>query len=189
MSHLPGIALGALSVLALLPSSVSAQVIFGAQGTSPRSNEGSAHEKSLPTCQTSGGGTRTRSNCEVEPTESTVLRSELEFKIPVAPLALPSGQCEAMGETVYEQRNSVARIESTLEIDDCTAASGEFTISLRVRDESGEIKTVEFNETWQRADGQNVIFTADYPIGENVQLLRARMRDLSCTCADAAQPE
>jgi hypothetical protein len=31
-----------------------------------------------------------------------------------------------------------------------------------------------------------VSFTADYPIGENVELVSARVRGLSCTCATAA---
>lgn len=187
MRHLPAIALGTLSALAFATSPGHAQVIFGPgmEGIAPRSNEGSAHEERVPVCQASGGGTRTRSNCEVEPDETTVLRSELEFKIPTLPLTLPTGQCEAVGETAYQQRNSVARINSTIEIEDCTAAAGTFTISLRIRDETGENKTLEFTETWERSDDQDVTFTSDYPIGENVQLLRARMHGLSCTCADA----
>jgi hypothetical protein len=39
-------------------------------------------------------------------------------------------------------------------------------------------------ETWQRDDDKDVSFSADYPIGENVDLVSARVRGLSCTCAD-----
>ena len=37
---------------------------------------------------------------------------------------------------------------------------------------------------WQRTDDADVTFTADYPIGENVELLSVRLRGLTCTCAD-----
>ncbi len=54
----------------------------------------------------------------------------------------------------YFQRNTNARVASTISSASCPAASGTFTIVLRIKDESGEIKPVEFNETWQRADAQ-----------------------------------
>ena len=84
--------------------------------------------------------------------------------------------------------NTIARVNSTLKIADCTVASGAFSVALRIRDESGAEKPVEFNETWQRSDAQDVKFAADYPIGENVELLSVRMRRLSCTCADDPAP-
>ncbi len=116
--------------------------------------------------------------------ESTTVRVEQELKISLDLPDLASSQCEATSAVVYEQRNAVARVENTIKVADCTAASGEFTVTLRVRDDSGEIKTLELMETWQRADDQDVSFSADYPIGENVDLLSARVRGLRCTCAD-----
>jgi hypothetical protein len=68
-------------------------------------------------------------------------------------------------------------------------ASGTFTVALRVRNESGEDKPLEFSETWQRSDAQDVKFTADYPIGENMELRSVRIRSLSCTCADPAKED
>jgi len=50
-------------------------------------------------------------------------------------------------------------------------------------------KPIEFSETWQRNDNENVTFAADYPIGDNVELVSARVRRLSCTCADPAKEE
>ena len=90
----------------------------------------------------------------------------------------------------YQQRNTIARLISTLAIADCpAAASGTFTVAVRVRDDSGETKPpVEFSETWQRSDDQDVKFTKDYPIGENVELVSVRVRNLRCTCADAPAP-
>jgi hypothetical protein len=103
--------------------------------------------------------------------------------------AKPTGpQCEATTLTEYFQRNNVARVSGTVSIANCTAGtSGNFTLVARVRDESGEIKPVEFAESWQRADAQDHTFTTDYPIGDNVELVNVRVRGLTCTCADSAQ--
>ncbi|HJR70300.1 MAG TPA: hypothetical protein VKA43_09700 [Gammaproteobacteria bacterium] len=118
--------------------------------------------------------------------ESTVLRSEQELKISIELPALPNTQCQATSTAAYEQRNTNARVESTIKVEDCKAASGAFTVTLRIRGDDGEVKLLELMETWQRADDQDVSFSADYPIGENVDLVSARVRGLSCTCADPA---
>jgi hypothetical protein len=120
--------------------------------------------------------------------EQTVLRSEQELTISIEVPALPSTQCEATSNSVYEQRNTVARVEGTIKIESCKAASGGFTVVLRIRGTDGEVKTLELMETWQRADDKDVSILADYPIGENVDLMSARVRGLSCTCADPPAP-
>jgi len=114
---------------------------------------------------------------------------ELEQALRVQSAARPTGpQCEATTLTEYQQRNNVARVTGTVSIANCPAGTaGNFTLVARVRDESGEIKPVEFNETWQRSDAQDHSFNRDYPIGDNVELMNVRVRDLSCTCADPAQ--
>jgi hypothetical protein len=117
-------------------------------------------------------------------TEPVTLRTEIEFTTLIETPQLPSTQCEAIATTDYSQRNTIARVESTIEVADCTKASGELTVAVRVRDESGEIKPLEFNGTWQRSDDQDVSFTTDYPIGENVELMSVRVRGLRCRCAD-----
>jgi len=116
--------------------------------------------------------------------ESTVLRSEQELTISIEKPALASTQCEATTTAAYEQRNTNARVRGTIKVESCKAASGEYTVTIRIRDDSGEVKTIELKETWQRADDQDVSFSTDYPIGENVDLVSARVRGLSCTCAD-----
>lgn len=100
----------------------------------------------------------------------------------------PSVQCGATATTEYVQSNTIARVNGALSISDCAAASGAFTIALRIRDDSGQDKTLEFSETWQRSDDQDAKFAADYPIGENVFLVNARLRGLTCTCGEAATP-
>jgi hypothetical protein len=115
------------------------------------------------------------------------VRTEREIKLSIELPPLPSTQCEAVASTSYQQRNTVARFESTIKVSDCAAAAGEFTVTLRIRDDAGGIKMLELDETWQRSDDQDVSFTKDYPIGENVELVGARMRGLSCACVAAAE--
>ena len=114
----------------------------------------------------------------------------LEQALRVQAPARPTGpQCEASTLTEYQQRNNVARVTGTVSIANCPAGTaGTFTLVARVRDESGGIKPVEFNETWQRADAQDHAFNGDYPIGDNVELMNVRVRGLTCTCADSVQP-
>jgi hypothetical protein len=120
-------------------------------------------------------------------TTSTVQEINVPIRVP-AP-ALVSAQCGATATTEYRQLNTIARVNAALAISDCAAASGAFTVAVRVRDESGTDKVLEFNETWQRSDDQDVKFAADYPIGDNVSLVSTRVRGLTCTCAAAADEE
>jgi hypothetical protein len=101
--------------------------------------------------------------------------------------ANPTGpQCEASTLTEYQQRNNVARVTGRVSVGGCPVGTlGSFTLVARVRDDNGEIKPIEFNETWQRSDDQDHSFNADYPIGDNVELMNVRVRGLTCTCADA----
>jgi hypothetical protein len=97
-------------------------------------------------------------------------------------------QCEASTLTEYSQRNNVARVTGSVSIANCPAGSaGTFDVVARVRDESGEIKPIEFGEKWQRDDVGDAPFTGDYPIGENVELVNVRIRNLKCTCAEAPE--
>jgi hypothetical protein len=109
---------------------------------------------------------------------------------PVQPVASQPNapQCEATTLTEYQQRNNVARVTGTVSIASCPAGtSGSFTLVARVRDDNGEIRPIEFNETWQRADAQDHTFNSDYPIGDNVELMNVRVRGLSCACAEPAR--
>ena len=104
------------------------------------------------------------------------------------PVVQSSGpQCETTTLTEYSQRNNVARVTGTISIASCPAGTtGSFTLVARVRDDNGEIRPLEFNETWQRNDTQDHTFNTDYPIGDNVELMNVRVRGLKCTCADPA---
>ena len=107
---------------------------------------------------------------------------------PIAPAQAAGPQCEATTLTEYQQRNNVARVTGTVSISSCPAGTtGKFTLVARVRDDNGEIKPIEFNETWQRHDAEDHLFNTDYPIGDNVELMSVRVRGLACTCAAATQ--
>lgn len=172
--------LKALLVLAALalPSTVFAQIIFNG---SDRAG-GIQNQNDVDSCQTSGGGSRIKRNCE---RESRAARSEVLLpSIKLGPLV--TAQCEAIATTEYFQQGASAHVQSSLHVSDCTAASGTLTFALRTRDDNGTIAPLEFDETWQRTDDQDVKLDAVYPIGENVLLTSVRVRNLRCTCDDAA---
>ena len=98
-------------------------------------------------------------------------------------------QCEASTLTEYQQRNNVARVVGHgqhLELPgrERRAASRSSRASGTTPARS---RPIEFNETWQRADAEDHRFNADYPIGDNVELMSVRVRGLTCTCAEPAQ--
>ena len=72
-----------------------------------------------------------------------------------------------------------------IENKNCAASSGEFKLLVRGRDETSEVKTLEFLEPWQRDDDEPVKFGGDYPIGNNVDLVNVRVVQVRCTCAAA----
>jgi hypothetical protein len=186
----------AFSTLVLPVSIACAQQIFGGGGTAPTSNQGSATGKSVPQCQGAPGGSRMRNRNSAEcdavaaaaAAEANTVKTEQQLNVTLDVPAPEALQCEASTETQYSQRNTVARVAATVSVANCSAGStGTFTVVARVRDDSGETKPLEFAETWQRDDSKNVTFTNDYPIGENVELVNVRVRNLKCTCATAPE--
>jgi hypothetical protein len=108
------------------------------------------------------------------------------------PLLIPLGpsgpQCEASTRTEFQQRDNVARVSGTVSVSMCPAGTtGSLTVVANVRDAAGAITPIEFSETWQRADAQDHTFNSDYPIGENVDLVSVRVRNLTCACASFTQ--
>lgn len=114
---------------------------------------------------------------------------DLTVLIEETPAAQTAGpQCEATTLTEYQQRNNVARVTGTVSIGNCPAGTtGSFTLVARVRDDNGQITPLEFNEAWQRTDAEDHAFNTDYPIGDSVELMNVRVRNLKCTCVDPAQ--
>jgi hypothetical protein len=182
MSRIHGTALVALCVLALPAAPAFAQATFNNNNVSPTATEGRVGD--APMCQGAAGGSRVRQNCEnVEP---TTVRAEVRLKNATAAPSAP--QCEATTLTEYSQRNNVARVKGTISIANCPAGTtGTYDIVARVKDEAGETKPIEFSEIWQNDAAQDVPFSADYPIGDNVELVNVRVRNLKCTCVGAEE--
>jgi hypothetical protein len=189
MSRIRLVSAMGLTVFALATSHAVAQVFERAEPP-PFEAPGRVFDRSdVPMCGTTAGASRVRSKaCEPEgPTqeEQLVIRAQ---PIDLPPLPVP--QCEATATTEYRQVAAVARVDSTISLAVCPAgSSGEFTFVMRVEDDSGEIRPLEFKETWQRNDSQDVKVAADYPIGEDVELVNVRMRGLICTCVEPASGE
>jgi hypothetical protein len=182
MTRVHAIELLALTTLSLFASAAFAQITFN-----PNIDQRAGRDD----CQKSVGASRTRARARCEPrpaaptaaTPAATPQQELRVTLDVP--ELPTAQCEATSTTEYQQRNTIARVNTTVSVTNCSAASGEYTVAARIRDESGATSSLEFNETWQRSDAQDVKLAGDYPIGENVDLVNVRVRGLTCTCADA----
>lgn len=171
-----------VSALTVPGSSVFAQAPSGV----PTTGRQGRVKDDVPTCQAAAGGSRLRSNCEAEATATTV-RTEQEIKLSLEPPPqLNAPQCEATATTNYYQSNTVARVDGTINFRNCSKGSdGTYNLVVRIKDEKGEINSLEFSNKWQHSEGQDVKFAADYPIGQNVDLVSVRVRDLHCTCGDS----
>lgn len=93
--------------------------------------------------------------------------------------------CKANTAIEYYQSNDVADVGIEIRNEDCVASSGSFTIRVRYRTEEDKVVNVEFDETWQREDDQNILFSRQYPIGSNVDLIRVRAAKMKCVCAES----
>jgi hypothetical protein len=120
-----------------------------------------------------GGGKTTRIAAEKE------LSTEIEIAAP------PSTACQATIMVTYDQRDTIAAVTGSVDNAVCAASHGDYVIVVTIRDASGDLKTLDFNETWKRDDASPVPFKADYKIGENVDLVRVRPRSSTCTCEEA----
>ena len=95
-----------------------------------------------------------------------------------------SSACEATAVLEYSQHGAEVEVEATIENSDCAASSGEFTIETTVRGD-GQMDSDKFSfpETWSRDDENPVVITKRYPIGDNVDLMRVKVRKLRCECS------
>jgi len=139
------------------------------QDESPQSEAGNAQRISV---EKDGNTTRIR------------VDSDISIKLKVLPPP-KTATCQAAVSISYEQRNTFAHVDGTLKNTMCTASSGNYQLSVTFSNATNEIKILEFNSAWQRSDNQDVKFSSDYEIGENVDLIRVRTRQASCICADA----
>ncbi len=184
MSRIPVAALLALSALAFPTSPVLAQVfVRPPPPASPQSRVGGVNDRNdVQLCAAAPGGSRVRPNCE-EP-ETTTLRVTQELKLSIELAGDPE---PAMRGHDHDRVPATRHLRARRWRDRDLGLHGgrrSLHVAVRVKGESGEEKVLEFSETWQRSDDRDVIFAADYPIGEDVELVNVRVRSLTCTCAD-----
>ena len=96
--------------------------------------------------------------------------------------------CKASVWVEYSQYDTEARYNGEITNEDCAASGGTYVISVRYRDESGEVHSVESEHTWRREDDQKIIFHGAQSIGENVDLIRVRARKIQCVCDEVESP-
>ena len=95
--------------------------------------------------------------------------------------------CEASALLEYFQRGAEAEVETTIENPDCATSSGEYAIEATVRtDGQTDSEKLSFPETWSRDNNESVVITKRYPIGDDVDLLRVKVRKLRCECSEEA---
>jgi hypothetical protein len=128
----------------------------------------------------------TRAEAHCDPS-TTVFRAEKQQTFDLA-LPVPNTRyCAAAIGVEFTQRDSFVRVMSTIDNADCAASSGAYQLSVSVRNERLDVTKLDFTETWQRNDDKSVMFTRDYPIGTNVDVVSVHAHSLRCACMDAAQ--
>jgi hypothetical protein len=113
------------------------------------------------------------------------LRAETSITVAATLKTPQNAYCAATYALEYTQKDTKVGVAGVIENEDCAASSGEYKLLVRVRDEGSEVKTLEFLGSWQREDEEPVEFGADYPIGNNMDLVNVRIVQVRCTCADA----
>ena len=118
-----------------------------------------------------------------------VIRTEKEIQFPLELSPMKIVQCAVTIEVAYTQRDTSVGVEGTVANGVCGASSGDYKLVVILRNENGEMQTLEFIESWQREDNQPLKFSGAYPIGENVEVVRVRPVQLRCSCADVPKIE
>lgn len=92
-------------------------------------------------------------------------------------------RCGASVALDYFQRGAEAEAEMSVDTLDCAAASGSFVVEVTIRaDDADGPEKLAFEESWSRDDNKPVSMKRKYAIGDDVQLLRIRIRKVACSC-------
>lgn len=118
-----------------------------------------------------------------EPEVALTMKNEIQVKIPIKTVEMNA--CEAEIRLQYHQRDTLARVDTTIDQASCTDAIGEYSLRITLSDDDGDYSNLEFEEGWQQENTNLVELTRDYPIGENVSLRRVAVRSVRCECAES----
>lgn len=114
---------------------------------------------------------------------SVGLEQKISVTMPIPQIQFAS--CEAYISFQSHQRNTLARVVSTIEHKPCTTSTGEYELLITIKDGNGVHQTLKFSETWEQKNDSPLEFSKDYPIGENVTLKRVMAQSLGCECSDS----
>ena len=112
---------------------------------------------------------------DAKKTFSMTLKAE-----PSSALCYPSTTVE------YQQHGPNVAVSGAISVDDCDKASGRYQVSLGVRDDDGEMRNIDFDESWSRDNASPIALQKSYAIGDGVDLIRVRLRSKECLCAETA---
>lgn len=106
-----------------------------------------------------------------------------QFKIRL-PAQEYGNSCRARVELRYAQSHEQVDVHAQISNEGCAASTGSYELRLRITDASGERHTLNFSEDWSRDDALLIETDRSYDIGEDVQLVSARLKAASCQCVN-----
>ena len=143
------------------------------------------------------GSSMAQGHYEANPQQTIKVERSHEYKaegkeykkvVPVT-MEFNTGACKADLRLEYFQKGANAHVKSTLSNEQCGASAGNYTIRVQYRDAEGNTKLLEFDETWNRDDDADVASEKDYFIGDDIDIMRIKSRNLSCHCEEPAMLE
>ena len=127
--------------------------------------------------------------CNAQEQQESRQRAEIRYEMTLEATPPAERSCEATIYFTYLQRDTVAVVDSTIENFDCAASGGSYTIIVRFRDDSGQMHSLEFPETWRRGDDRALDARKEYHIGSDVDLVSVRSRRMRCVCENTAESQ
>lgn len=142
----------------------------------------------LAQAQTIKGSSSERPSAHIKnrDNDSPEVAVTVEHEIPIT-ISTPSIQlntCQANISTRSHQRDTLARVVTTIEQESCTTSTGEYDLLVHIEDENGDYRDLLFSKTWEQKDDSPMEFSQDYPIGENVTLRRVMTQGVRCECTE-----
>lgn len=118
--------------------------------------------------------------------DADTARFVVEQEIPIK-MQLPEIQfnsCQAFITLQYDQRDTLARVEATVENESCITSMGEYELLFSISDENGVSRNLSFSAAWEQKEDSLLKSSQDYPIGENVTLKGVLAQGVHCKCTD-----
>ena len=134
---------------------------------------------------TDASGVKSSAHIKRDPGADTarfIVEQEVPIKMQIPGIQFNS--CAAFITLQYHQRNTLARVEATVENESCITSMGEYELLFNIRDENGISRNLSFSEAWEQKDDSLLKSSQDYPIGENVTLKRVVAQSVRCKCTD-----